>query len=384
MNETSATVAQPAQEAKAASNPRRRRLLLIFGLVVLSAGMCYAIWQFFFAGNSVDTDDAYTAVEVTQITPLVSGPVKQVNVVDSQLVHAGDVLIVLDDTDAQIALTQAQASLARTENQVRQLMANDVNLAGQVDLRRAERRVAEADLAKAQAELDKAQIDAKRRRNLVEEGAVSRQDLTDAETQLREADAAYRQAQARVSVSKAANVAAGGARQANAALIADSTVQNHPDVRAAAARLEQARVNSSRTVLRAPVDGVVTQRAVDVGQQVQAGARLMSIVPVTQIHVDANFKEAQLREVRAGQAVHLTSDLYGSDVVYDGRVQGIAGGSGSAFAAIPAQNATGNWIKVVQRLPVRIRVDPGQLANHPLRVGLSMKVTVDLNTIKHE
>ena len=211
---------------------------------------------------------------------------------------------------------------------------------------------------------------------------MSQQDMTDAETRLREAEATYREAEARVNVSKAANVAAGGARQANAALIADSTVDSHPDVRAAAARLEQARVNNSRTVLRAPVDGVVTQRAVDVGQQVQAGMRLMSVVPVTQIHVDANFKEGQLREVRPGQSVHLTSDLYGDDVVYDGQVQGIAGGSGSAFSAIPAQNATGNWIKVVQRVPVRIRLDPEQLARHPLRVGLSMKATVDLGAAK--
>jgi len=174
------------------------------------------------------------------------------------------------------------------------------------------------------------------------------------------------------------------ARQANAALIGDSVVDKHPDVLAAAARLEQARVNEERTVIRAPVDGIVTQRAVDVGHQVSAGARLMSVVPVAQIHVDANFKEVQLREVRQGQPVRLTSDLYGNSVVYDGWIDGLAGGSGSAFAAIPAQNATGNWIKVVQRLPVRIRMDPDQLSRHPLRVGLSMTATVGLDSKPQE
>jgi membrane fusion protein, multidrug efflux system len=358
---------------------KRKRWLAVCGLVLLLAGAGYATWRLFFADHSVSTDNAYTSVEVLQITPLVSGPVKQVNVVDTQAVRAGDVLIVLDDTDARLALLQAEAQLARTKQQVRQLWANDVNLAGQVDLRSAERRAAEADLAKAQATLDKAVVDAKRRRNLVEEGAVSRQDMTDAETRLREAQAAFKQAEARINVSKAANAAALGARQANAALIGDSTVDNHPDVLAAAARLTQARINEERTIIRAPVDGIVTQRAVDVGHQVSAGARLMSVVPVTQIHVDANFKEGQLREVREGQPVRLTSDLYGTGVVYNGWIDGVAGGSGSAFAAIPAQNATGNWIKVVQRLPVRIRMNPEQLAKYPLRVGLSMTATVELD-----
>jgi membrane fusion protein (multidrug efflux system) len=208
--------------------------------------------------------------------------------------------------------------------------------------------------------------------------------MTDAETRLREAQATLKQAQARIDVSKAANVAALGARQANAALIGDSPVDDHPDVLAAAARLSQARVNAERTVIRAPVDGIITQRAVDVGHQVSAGARLMSIVPVAQIHVDANFKEVQLRDVRPGQSVRLTSDLYGTGVVYDGWIDGVAGGSGSAFAAIPAQNATGNWIKVVQRLPVRIRMNPDQLAKHPLRVGLSMTATVGLDSEPQE
>jgi membrane fusion protein (multidrug efflux system) len=381
MNDISSPSVVAAALAPApAPSSNRKRWLAACGVVLLLAGGSYAAWRLFFATHTVSTDNAYTAVEVVQITPLVGGPVKKVNVVDTQAVRAGDVLVVLDDTDARLALLQAEAQLARTKQQVRQLWANDVGLGGQVDVRGAERRAAEADLAKAQADLDKAVIDARRRGNLVEEGAVSRQDVTDADTRLRGAQATVKQAEARINVSRAANVAALGARQANAALMGDSAVDSHPDVLAAAARLEQARINEERTVIRAPVDGIVTQRAVDVGHQVSAGARLMSVVPVAQIHVDANFKEGQLREVREGQSVRLTSDLYGPSVTYDGWIDGVAGGSGSAFAAIPAQNATGNWIKVVQRLPVRIRMNPEQLARHPLRVGLSMTATVGLDS----
>ncbi|MCS7815648.1 HlyD family efflux transporter periplasmic adaptor subunit, partial [Pseudomonas aeruginosa] len=322
--------------------------------------------------------NAYTAAEVAQITPLVAGPVKEVKVSDTQAVKAGDVLVILDDTDAKIAVAQAEADLARTQRQVRQLLGNDESLAGQVALRAAEIATARSDLTRVTAAYEKAVIDERRRQNLVEEGAVSKEELTNAQTQLREARAALEQAQAGVRAAEAAKEAASGARTANSALIVDSTVDDNPAVLAAKARLDQARVNLERTVLRAPFDGVIAQRSVEIGQQVQTGVRLMTVVPIDRIYVDANFKEGQLQKVRPGQHVELTSDLYGSDVVYTGRVEGFAGGSGSAFAAIPAQNATGNWIKVVQRLPVRIWIDPEQLKQHPLRVGLSMEATVDL------
>ena len=359
---------------------KRRRLLVIFGVAVGFIALLYGAWALLFAGRTVSTDNAYTAVEVAQVTPLVSGPVLSVKVIDSQVVRAGDVLVGLDETDSRIAVDQAEADLARAQRRVRQLMATDVNLKGQSDMRAQEIRSAKADLARAQANLDKATLDEKRRRHLIEGGAVSEQELTNAETQLRDARAAIEQAKARVRVAEAAQAAAEGARLANDALIAGSTVDTNPEVQAAAAKLRQARVNLARMVIKAPVAGVVTQRAVDVGQQVQAGTRLMSIVPIESIYVDANFKEGELRGVQQGQHVKLTSDLYGKGVVYDGRVQGFAGGTGSAFAAIPAQNATGNWIKVVQRLPVRVHLDPRQLAEHPLRVGLSMNVTVDLTS----
>ncbi|KGE69530.1 MULTISPECIES: HlyD family efflux transporter periplasmic adaptor subunit [Pseudomonas] len=357
---------------------KRKRLVLIATVGLVAIGVLYGAWALLFAGKSVTTDNAYTAAEVAQITPLVAGPVKEVKVSDTQAVKAGDVLVILDDTDAKIAVAQAEADLARTQRQVRQLLGNDESLAGQVALRAAEIATARSGLTRVTAAYEKAVIDERRRQNLVEEGAVSKEELTNAQTQLREARAALEQAQARVRAAEAAKEAASGARTANSALIVDSTVDDNPAVLAAKARLDQARVNLERTVLRAPFDGVIAQRSVEIGQQVQTGVRLMTVVPIDRIYVDANFKEGQLQKVRPGQHVELTSDLYGSDVVYTGRVEGFAGGSGSAFAAIPAQNATGNWIKVVQRLPVRIWIDPEQLKQHPLRVGLSMEATVDL------
>ena len=257
MNDISSQRTFAALSAVPAQASRRKAWLAAFGFTLLLACGAYAAWRLFFAVHSVSTDNAYTAVEVVQVTPLISGPVKKVNVVDTQAVRAGDVLVALDDTDTRLTILQAEAQLARTKLQVRQLLANDRGLAGQVDLRGAERRAAEADLAKAQAELDKAVLDARRRRNLVDEGAVSAQDMTDADTHVREAKAALKQAEARIDVSQAANVAAVGARQANAALIGDGAVDTHPDVLAAEARLEQARVNEERSVIRAPEDGIV-------------------------------------------------------------------------------------------------------------------------------
>jgi len=371
-HESSATPEASQKRAK------RKRLILIVTTGLVVVGVCYGAWTLLFTGKSVTTDNAYTAAEVAQITPLVAGPVKEVKVSDTQAVKTGEVLVVLDDTDAKIAVAQAEADLARTKRQVRQLLGNDENLAGQVALRVAEIATARSDLTRATASYEKAVIDERRRQNLVAEGAVSKEELTNAQTQLREARAALKQAQSRVRAAEAAREAASGARTANSALISDTTVEDNPAVLAAKAKLDQARVNLERTVLCSPFDGIIAQRSVEIGQQVQAGMRLMTVVPIDRIYVDANFKESQLQKVRPGQQVELVSDLYGSDVVYTGHVEGFAGGSGSAFAAIPAQNATGNWIKVVQRLPVRIQMDSEQLKQHPLRVGLSMEATVDL------
>lgn len=372
-----------AQESLAVSDvstmrTKRKRFVSIATISVLGIGVLYGAWALLFAGNSVTTDNAYTAAEVAHITPLVSGPVKEVRVSDTQAVKTGEWLVVLDGTDARIAVAQAEADLERTKRYVRQLLEDDQSLAAQVVLRRAEIVTARSDLGRVIASYEKAVIDERRRQNLVAEGAVSKEELTDAQTQLLGARAEMEQAHSRVRAAEAAREAAIGARKANSALIADSTVEDNPAVLAAKAKLDQAHVNLERTVLRAPFDGVIAQRSVEIGQQVQAGARLMTVVPIDRIYVDANFKEGQLRKVRLGQDVQLVSDLYGSDVVYTGRVVGFAGGSGAAFATIPVQNATGNWIKVVQRLPVRIQIDPKQLKQHPLRVGLSIAATIEL------
>jgi membrane fusion protein (multidrug efflux system) len=373
------TIQAPTDATKNTLQYRRKKLFrfAIFGFGLVACA--YAGWKFFFAGNFVTTENAYTAAESAQITPLIAGPVKEVRVSDTQFVKAGDVLVVLDDTDAQLNVAQALSEVARTERHVRELLGNDVNYAGQIDLRSAQIAAARSDLSRFTASYDKALVDERRRHNLAAVGAISQEELTNAQTRLREAQAALGQAKASIRVAEAAYEAAKGARQANLALVEDGSLNSNPAVLTARAKLGQAKVNLERTVLRAPFDGVIAQRVVEIGQQVQLGARLMTVVPIDKIYVDANFKEGQLQRVHPGQSVELTADIYGDNVIYKGVVVGFAGGSGSAFSAIPAQNATGNWIKVVQRLPVRISLDREQIMQHPLRVGLSMQVSVDVS-----
>ncbi|UWU94203.1 HlyD family efflux transporter periplasmic adaptor subunit [Bradyrhizobium sp. CB1015] len=336
-------------------------------------------WATFLAPDTETTENAYTNVEVFQVTPLVGAPVKHVLVVNSQHVRAGDTLVELDDTDLRLAAAQAEAALGQARRKVRQIIANDENLAGQEDVRAADEGTARADLARAQADLAKALNDQARSKKLAAGGWATVQRLDDNETAVLQAQAAVSQGEARVKAAEAARAAAAGARRANQVLFEDTTVDTNPEVIAAQTKLDQAKVDLARAVIRAPIDGIVDQRRVADGQRVQAGTPIMVVVPLQDMYVDANFKEVQLSRVKPGQPVLLKSDLYGSDVFYHGRVAGFAGGTGSAFAAIPAQNATGNWIKVVQRLPVRVRLDPKELARHPLRVGLSMHATIDLS-----
>jgi membrane fusion protein (multidrug efflux system) len=260
---------------------------------------------------------------------------------------------------------------------VRGYVATDASLAAQIASRTSEEQRADAPVQSAVADYERAQIVLTRRQALAASGSVSGDELTKARNAYDNAHAALLAAQAQATRARADHAAAIGSRHANAALIADSTEDGNPEVALARARRDQARVNLERTVIRAPVDGVVARRVVQIGQQVQAGTPLLSVVPLQQVHVDANFKEVQLQRVRVGQRATVVSDLYGRHVTYHGTVTGLAGGTGSAFATIPAQNATGNWIKVVQRLPVRIALDPNDLAAKPLQVGLSMTATID-------
>lgn len=300
----------------------REKLLKILGAVFIALCLTVFIYWFFIGSRYVTTDNAYTSVESAQITPEVGGTVREVLVIDTGKVKKGDTLVILDDRDLKLSLTQAQA----------------------------EEKKAEAVVRSAKADLDKASVEFSRRRGLVKTGAVSGDEMTATENGLI------------------------GAKSAK--ILADEALIQ------AQTKVAQIELDLSRTVIKSPEDGIVAKRQVQVGQRLPAGAPLMIVVPVEQMHVDANFKENEVKRIKLGQSATLTSDLYGSGVVYHGKVTGISGGTGSAFSAIPAQNATGNWIKVVQRLPVRIELDPSELSKNPLSIGLSMDVEIDLDSKK--
>ena len=365
--------------AAAKTKAKRKKLFgaLAAGVAIVGGGS-YA-YETLVASKHAVTDNAYVGADVAQVTSQIAAPVAAVLVQDTRQVHKGDVLVRLDDTDARIAVANAQANLASAIRKVQGLHATDFGLDAQIAARAADQGKAAASAAAAQSDLDKARVDLQRRQGLAATGAVSEDELTSVRTAYNNAAAALRAAQASQAQAAAARNAAVGDRNANFALIANSTVDNNPEVLAARAALAQAEVDQSRTIIRAPIDGVVSQRQVQVGQRVQPGAMLMTVVPVQAAYVDANFKEVELQKVKPGQPVTLWSDLYGDDVVYHGRVMGFSGGTGAAFALVPAQNATGNWIKVVQRLPTRVALDPKELAAHPLRVGLSMNVDVNVS-----
>ncbi len=355
---------------------RNVRLLALVGVVGLTAVAVAAYWSLV-ASHFVSTDNAYTAVEVAQITPAVGGIVTEVKARDTQAVKKGDVLIVIDPTDARLAAAQASAELDRAIRRVKSYVANDSSLVAQISAREADEKRAAAQFGAAQADFERAKLDLSRRQALVASGSVSGDELTRAQNAFAGAEANLAATKAAAAQASANLRSAIASKDANAALISDTTPDTNPEVLAARARLDQAKVDLERTVIRAPLDGIVAKRQVQLGQRVQAGMPLMAVVPVAEMYVDANFKEVQLTQVLVGQPVKLHADLYGKNVTYSGVVEGFAGGSGSAFSAIPAQNATGNWIKVGQRLPVRVKLDPAELQANPLKVGLSMSAEID-------
>lgn len=365
-----------AQEARQSA---RKTWLTRLGLVVIVGGLLWAGWYLLVGRNHVATDNAYVNAELAQVTPLLSAQATEVLVSDTQAVKRGDILVKLDPTDAKIAVAQAEADLAEAKRKFRQTSATSTSLAAQVDARGADIVQARAQLTSAQADFDKARIDLQRREALVGDGAVSGDEVTSARKAYASAKAALEVARASVQTAQATRSAASGQLAANDALVRGSTIDTDPAVMAAQAKLDSAKLNLDRTVIRAPIDGVITKRQVQVGQRVAQGSPIMSIVPLSEVYVDANFKERQLRDVKVGMPATVTSDLYGGDVVYHGKVVGFSGGTGSSMSLIPAQNATGNWIKVVQRVPLRIALDSKELAAHPLRVGLSMDVEIDLS-----
>ncbi|MDR2364637.1 MAG: HlyD family efflux transporter periplasmic adaptor subunit [Zoogloeaceae bacterium] len=344
-----ASPAPPASAQTPDSGARRRALLMLCGAFLGLAALWGTYW-FFVSRWQESTDDAYVAGHVAQITPQVAGTVRAVRVEDTDRVSAGDTLVELDDADNQIALREAEAALARTVREARALYVNN--------------RALRAQVAARQAEVDRLALDLSRREAIVESGAVAQEELDHTREALRAAKANFSQAREQLA--------------ANRALTDGSSLAEHPAVLHAAAQFEAAYLALSRTRIVAPTDGQVARRSVQIGQKVAAGAPLMALIDLDRLWVDANFKEVQLDRMRLGQTVTLTADLHGAKARYRGRVAGFAAGTGSAFALLPAQNATGNWIKVVQRVPVRIELEAEDLKAYPLRVGLSMRVTVDL------
>jgi membrane fusion protein (multidrug efflux system) len=357
----------PAAAAPAeapAGNGKRRRALTALAAVVIVVGGGWGLYEWLVASHYEDTDNAYVQGNVIQITPQIGGTVMAIGADDTDFVKAGQPLVQLDPADAKVALEQAEAALGQAVRQVRTLYANNGSLAAQVALR-------QADVVKAQSDIARAQDDLKRRQALSGNGAVSKEELNHSETTLANARSALAAAQAGVAAARE-NLAS------NRSLTDGTSVEDHPSVQAAAAKVREAYLATQRVAMPAPVDGYVAKRTVQLGQRVSPGTPMMSIVPLNQLWVDANLKEPQLRNIRIGQGVKLTADLYGKKVEYDGKVAGLGVGTGAAFALLPAQNATGNWIKVVQRVPVRIALEPSQLKANPLRVGLSMDVEIDV------
>jgi membrane fusion protein (multidrug efflux system) len=333
-------------------NPRKRKvMLLVLAVVVLLAGAGVWAYHEFIGRFNESTDDAYVNGNVVEITPLVTGTVVSIGADDGDLVHEGQVLINFDPNDAEVGLQSAQAKLARTVRQVRGLYSNVDGMKAQVNAQ--------------QAEVQKAQDNFNRRKNLAQGGAISQEELSHARDDLTSAQNALANAKQQL--------------KTTSALVDDTVVSSHPDVMSAAADLRQAYLTNARSTLIAPVTGYVAKRTVQLGQRVQPGTALMAVIPLDQLWIDANFKETQLRDMRIGQPVDIESDIYGSDVKYSGTVDSLGAGTGSAFALLPAQNATGNWIKIVQRVPVRIHINAEELAKHPLRVGLSTNVEVNLH-----
>ncbi len=339
--------------------------MTIVGLIVLT-GLSYGGYEWYAGRNQESTDNAYVQGNVIQITPQIGGTVTAILADDTDFVKAGQPLVKLDAADAKMTLDLAEANLAQAVRQVRNLYANNTTLEAQITVR-------DSDIAKAQNEIDRLRDDLARRQSLIGIGAVSAEEISHVQAQIT-------QAQNGLASAKAASLTARDQLLSARTLTDNTQVQNHPSVVAAAAKVREAFLTLHRATLPAPVDGYIAKRTVQLGQRIAPGTPLMSVVALGAPWVDANFKEVQLRTIRIGQSATLTADVYGKKVEYQGTVVGMGAGTGAAFSLLPAQNATGNWIKVVQRVPVRIALDPAQVSAHPLRIGLSMEVTVDVKS----
>lgn len=345
----SASEAQSPHQPVNNKKKKRKGALLLLALIVVLLGIAWGVYWFLVLRHYQETDDAYVAGNQVQVMAQVSGSVNKVWFDDTDFVKKGDVLVSLDKTDAQQAFEKAQTGLATSVRQVHQEMINAKQY--------------QATIALRQTALDQAQADLKRREPLGASNLIGREELQHA----RDAVASAK-AELDVAVQQ---------YNANQAMILNTSLENQPAVKQSAAQLRDAWLALQRTDIRSPMDGYVSRRIVQVGSQINTSTPLMAVVPATDLWVDANFKETQLAGVRIGQPATVVADIYGDDVVYHGKVVGLDMGTGSAFSLLPAQNATGNWIKVVQRLPVRIELNQDEVAKHPLRIGLSTLVKID-------
>ncbi|KHS79159.1 MULTISPECIES: multidrug efflux MFS transporter periplasmic adaptor subunit EmrA [Pectobacterium] len=328
---------------------QRKRVLSLLTFIFVVLGCAWLVYWFLVLRHHQSTDDAYVAGNQIQIMAQVSGSVTHVNVDNTDFVKQGQVLVELDPTDAQQAFERAKTGLANSVRQTHQLIINSKQYQANIELR--------------QTELNKAQSDLSRREALGSANAIGREEVQHAR------DA--------VATAKAALEVARQQYQANQAMILDTPLEKQPVIQQASVEMRDAWLALQRTKIVSPIDGYVSRRSVQIGARISSTSALMAVVPANHLWVDANFKETQLANMRIGQPATVIADIYGDDVVYQGKVVGLDMGTGSAFSLLPAQNATGNWIKVVQRLPVRIEIDPKQVAEHPLRIGLSALVNVD-------
>jgi len=340
-----------ASPANAPDNSKRNTRLFILAAVVVIGLVLYTAYYFLHSRYFEETDDAYVASDMVQITSEVAGTVLSVKVDNTQQVERGQVLLELDPADAQIAVASAEAELARTVRSVRGLFSKSSGLKSVINARKIA--------------LQSAREDLQRRMKVASEGGVSAEELQHSKDQVAQLEAALATSTEEL--------------ETNNAQVENTTIANHPQVLAAAASLRQASLALKRTHIVAPISGAVARRNVEIGSRIAAGTPLLAVVPLENAWVDANFKEVQLEHMRVGQPVEVYSDIYGKDVKYHGKIAGLGAGSGAAFALLPPQNASGNWIKIVQRVPVRISLDPKELAKNPLRIGLSMRVEVDMH-----
>lgn len=356
---------------------KRKKSLLVFTLIVLAIA-AVTLWLYVTQWRyQVSTEDAYVSGNQVQINAQISGTVTAIGVNDTDMVKAGQTLVALDQADNGLALETAKAQLRTAIRQYKTQTATiqqaDVNISqAQTAMNEVQSQIESAKIA-----LLAAQSDYQRRAALMASQAVSQEEVQHAADTVKKAQAQLDAAVAKQATARSAVVTAQAQRNVTIANLGKNDVLSQPAVQTAMANIQTAWLNLNRTQIVAPIDGQIAKRSVQLGQKISAGTPLMVIVPLHDLWVDANFKESQIKDIHLGQAVNLTSDIYGKEIIYHGKVIGLSAGTGSAFSVLPAQNATGNWIKVTQRLPVRIALDSKELQQHPLRVGLSMHAELD-------